>query len=111
MLISTNFIFPRSIYDFRIRAGSEIRQSGGNLYEVSFILNHPEFIYDGYYEMSLEADISLMRLRSSLVYSNFVRPIAIVPLDFVVPDNAPVVYAGWGAIKVRKILIYFHFKF
>ncbi|CAK1545772.1 unnamed protein product [Leptosia nina] len=79
--------------DFRrIRAGTTIKNTGGSVHYVDYAINHPEYTvatrYDG--------DINVVRLLTPLVYTPVIQKATIVPQDYILPDNVPVVHAGWG---------------
>ncbi|CAG4988541.1 unnamed protein product [Colias eurytheme] len=80
----------------RIRAGSTYRMTGGSVHYVDFVRNHPDYEdQDGYY---YDADIGVIKLLTPVVYSPYIQKGTIVSQGFVVPDNYPVVHAGWGSI-------------
>ncbi|XP_052753971.1 trypsin, alkaline C-like isoform X2 [Galleria mellonella] len=76
----------------RIRAGTTNRNSGGVIVYVEAAINHPS-----YSSITLDGDISVVRLADRLTFSNVIQPVAIVIQSFELPDNLPVVHAGWGA--------------
>ncbi|CAG4988546.1 unnamed protein product [Colias eurytheme] len=78
----------------RIRAGATYRETNGSVHYVDFSRNHPDYIH----LYSYDADIGLMKLLTPLVYSPYIQKATIVNQGFVVPDNYPVVHAGWGDI-------------
>lgn len=79
----------------RIRAGTTFRNTGGIVVYVTGEYNHPSYGSNGY-----DGDISVVRLASSLVYSPVVQQGIIINQDAVIPDNLPVVHAGWGTTSV-----------
>ncbi|XP_047537487.1 trypsin, alkaline B-like [Vanessa atalanta] len=75
----------------RIRAGSTYRNAGGVIVYVEDAYNHPSYglrVYDG--------DITVVKLRSALTYTPVVQRTTIVSQGSLIPDNFPVVHAGWG---------------
>ncbi|CAG9113891.1 unnamed protein product [Plutella xylostella] len=76
----------------RIRAGSSYRETGGTVINVQSSLIHPDYGISA----PLEADIALLRLEQALVYGPGIQPVAIYAKGIEVPDNAAVVFAGWG---------------
>ncbi|XP_045504430.1 trypsin, alkaline B-like [Colias croceus] len=78
----------------RIRAGSTYRMTGGSVHYIDLVRNHPDYgvaiVHD--------ADISVMKLLTPVVYSPYIQKGTIARQGFVVPDNYPVVHAGWGGI-------------
>ncbi|KPJ03461.1 PREDICTED: trypsin, alkaline C-like [Papilio xuthus] len=76
----------------RIRAGTADRNFGGSIVYVEREFNHPS-----YGLLGMDGDISVVRLLTALVYSPVVQQGTIVAPDTQVPDNVPVVHAGWGA--------------
>ena len=78
----------------RIRAGSSYRNTGGIVSYVDVEFNHPSYGLNGY-----DGDISVVRLLTPLEYSPVIQQAALVTHGFKMPDNLPVVHAGWGAIS------------
>ncbi|CAG4988574.1 unnamed protein product [Colias eurytheme] len=78
----------------RIRAGSTYRNTGGSVHYVDFERNHPDYNK----AFANDADISVFKLLTPLVYSSSIQRGTIVSKGFVIPDNYPVVHAGWGAL-------------
>ncbi|CAH1635912.1 unnamed protein product [Spodoptera littoralis] len=78
----------------RIRAGSSYRNTGGIVAYVDVEINHPSYGLNGY-----DGDISVIRLITPLVYSPVVQQATIVAQGYKIPDNLPVVHAGWGRIE------------
>ncbi|CAH4034836.1 unnamed protein product [Pieris brassicae] len=76
----------------RIRAGSTYRHEGGFIHYVDFERNHPEYGVIATYD----ADINVVKLTTPLVWSPTIQRGTIVPQGYVLPDNTPVVHAGWG---------------
>ncbi|CAG4988558.1 unnamed protein product [Colias eurytheme] len=78
----------------RIRAGSTYRMTGGSVHYIDLVRNHPDYgVAIGH-----DADISVMKLLTPVVYSPYIQKGTIARQGFVVPDNYPVVHAGWGDI-------------
>lgn len=65
-----------------------------------------EFNHPSYGLLGEDGDITVVRLRSPLVYSPVIQQATIVAQGSQVPDNVPVVYAGWGAMWVSILLQY-----
>lgn len=84
----------------RIRAGSTYRNLGGVLRNVAHIFNHPSFKLGGY-----EGDIAVISLETPLVYSDSIAQGRIIGQGAVIPDNLPVVHAGWGRTSVSEFHI------
>nr|AAF24228.1 trypsin-like PiT2c precursor [Plodia interpunctella] len=94
-VLSAAHCFAGILYDAsrrRVRAGSTFRNTGGILALVEREFNHPS-----YGSLGLDGDVSVVRLSEPLVYSPVVQQATIVAQDTVIPDNLPVVHAGWGA--------------
>ncbi|XP_045504426.1 brain-specific serine protease 4-like [Colias croceus] len=81
----------------RIRAGATNRHTGGSVHNIDFERNHPEYGRAS----TFDADISVIKLRTPLVYSATVQRSTIVSQGFVLPDNQAVVHAGWGATSLN----------
>ncbi|CAH2242917.1 jg14486 [Pararge aegeria aegeria] len=95
MIMSAAHCFDGQLFDpklRRIRAGATFRNHGGMVVYVEHAYNHPSYGANGF-----DGDISLIKLLSALVYSPAVQRTSIAPQDTVIPDNLPVIHAGWGA--------------
>ncbi|KOB69233.1 Serine protease 2, partial [Operophtera brumata] len=75
----------------RIRAGSTDRNTGGVIVNVAQVYNHPSYGMN-----AADGDISVVRLVSQLSYTPVVQASSIINQGGVLPDNMPVVHAGWG---------------
>ncbi|XP_072933686.1 transmembrane protease serine 9-like [Epargyreus clarus] len=78
----------------RIRGGTTQRSYGGIVSYVQQEFNHPSYGVLGF-----DGDISVIRLLNPLIYSPVVQQGTIVAQSTRIPDNSPVVHAGWGAIS------------
>ncbi|XP_045526198.1 trypsin CFT-1-like [Pieris brassicae] len=76
----------------RIRAGSSIRNSGGVVHYVDYEINHPEYRVLARYD----ADITIVKLLTPIVETLSVKRGTLVVHGFAIPDNYPVIHAGWG---------------
>uniref|UniRef100_A0A182HNI9 Uncharacterized protein n=1 Tax=Anopheles arabiensis TaxID=7173 RepID=A0A182HNI9_ANOAR len=79
--------------DFEVRAGSTFRNEGGQLITVAQIHTHPS-----YNDWTLEWDISVLKLVSSLQLSPTVQPISLPDRGLTIPDGTSVSLAGWGSL-------------
>ncbi|KAL4717054.1 hypothetical protein ACJJTC_016941 [Scirpophaga incertulas] len=76
----------------RFRAGTTFRNTGGSLYEVDQVFNH-----ESYGLLANDGDITVIRTSTAIEYNDIVKPAQIVSQGFQLPDNLPVIHAGWGA--------------
>ncbi|XP_050354852.1 trypsin, alkaline C-like [Nymphalis io] len=93
-ILSAAHCFDGSFYNpnlRRIRAGSTYRNTGGVIAYVEDAYNHPSYGLRGY-----DGDITVVKLRSALFYTPVVQRTTIVSQGSIIPDNFPVVHAGWG---------------
>ncbi|CAK1545771.1 unnamed protein product [Leptosia nina] len=94
-LLSAAHCFNGGIYrpsDRRVRASTTHRHTGGSVHYVEFERNHP-----GYHVAAVwDADITVVKLTTPLIYSPSVQRGTIVTQGFQLPDNTPVMHAGWG---------------
>ncbi|KAM3960825.1 trypsin, alkaline C-like [Aphomia sociella] len=101
-VLSAAHCFAGALYQSshrRIRAGATYRNTGGIISNVEQEHNHPSYgllEYDG--------DITVVRLSEPLVYSPVVQQGTIVAQDTLIPDNQPVVHAGWGTTSQGGVL-------
>ncbi|XP_045538035.1 trypsin, alkaline C-like [Papilio machaon] len=94
-VLSAAHCFDGSLYEpsrRRIRAGTADRNFGGSIVYVEREFNHPS-----YGQLGLDGDICVVRLLTALVFSPVIQQGTIVAQGTQVPDNMPVVHAGWGA--------------
>nr|AAR98919.1 trypsin-like proteinase T23 precursor [Ostrinia nubilalis] len=75
----------------RIRAGTTFRNSGGFTRNVANEYNHPT-----YGLLGADGDITVVRLAEPLEYNPVVQAGYIANPNTVIPDNQPVIHAGWG---------------
>lgn len=67
------------------------------------VVNHPT--YQAVANRGLDGDITVIRLVSPLIFSPVVQQGVIVAPYTSIPDNSPVIHAGWGTTQV-PILFY-----
>ncbi|KAL4716956.1 hypothetical protein ACJJTC_012767 [Scirpophaga incertulas] len=77
--------------DWRIRLGSSNANSGGTVYLVKQIINHPKFE-----RSTFENDIAILHTTEEIVFSNVVSPGKYASADYRLGDNEIVWAAGWG---------------
>ncbi|KPJ03459.1 Trypsin, alkaline C [Papilio xuthus] len=77
----------------RVRAGSAVLHEGGMIVYIE-----KEFVHPNWGRLGHDGDIAVVRLRTPLIYSPVIQPATIISQGFKIPDNTPVVNAGWGAI-------------
>ncbi|XP_028164116.1 trypsin, alkaline C-like [Ostrinia furnacalis] len=77
----------------RVRAGTTYQETGGVLAYVDTVFNHPSYGLIGY-----DGDITVVRLSNFLPLTPVIQQATLIYQGAVIPDNVPVVHAGWGAI-------------
>ncbi|KAJ8711579.1 hypothetical protein PYW08_008533 [Mythimna loreyi] len=93
----------------RIRAGTSFRNTGGVVVYVEVYHNHPSYGLRGY-----DGDITVIRLTTLLQFNPAIQAGAIIASNQWIPDNLPVVHAGWGTTsqggslssQLRDVTIY-----
>uniref|UniRef100_A0A2A4K759 Peptidase S1 domain-containing protein n=1 Tax=Heliothis virescens TaxID=7102 RepID=A0A2A4K759_HELVI len=80
---------------FRFRAGSTFANSGGVVYNVQQIINHPTYNVAAF----LDNDFAIMRSASAIVYNNNVSPVSIAGANYNLGDDQVVWAAGWGVTE------------
>nr|AAT95347.1 trypsin Ia precursor [Sesamia nonagrioides] len=93
-IVTAAHCMAASVSNRRIRAGSSHRNTGGVVVLLTSNINHPTYGQNGY-----DGDIAVSRLAQPLVYSPVIQQGTIVAQGSLIPDNLPVVHAGWGAIS------------
>nr|AIR09757.1 trypsin-like serine protease precursor [Alabama argillacea] len=78
----------------RIRAGTSMRGTGGTVVGLDWFRHHPTYSL-----FTLDADITILRLSSPLIYTDQIARAPVISQDFDLPDNLPVVHAGWGTTE------------
>lgn len=87
----------------RIRAGTTFRNEGGVVHYVEYDVKNP-----GYGVLStFDADINVFKLTTPLVWTPVIQMATIIQHGFDLPDNFPVVHAGWGTTTVRDLTYIF----
>ncbi|CAG9578683.1 unnamed protein product [Danaus chrysippus] len=75
----------------KVRLGSTYASSGGQVYEVSRLIMHPQFD-----TLLLIHDIAVIRLQNSVVMSNQIQAARIAGPQYILPDNTRLDVIGWG---------------
>ncbi|XP_075982010.1 trypsin, alkaline C-like [Anticarsia gemmatalis] len=96
ILSAARCFMPANVSRYRIRAGSSQANSGGTVYSLSEIFNHPN--YNG-----LDSDISVSRVDGEIIFSNVVRAAPRAGPNYMVRDNEQVWAAGWGAFSLQNL--------
>ncbi|XP_026759202.2 trypsin CFT-1-like [Galleria mellonella] len=76
---------------WRIRVGSTYANSGGVVYNIASIINHPL-----YNVVTSDNDVSILRTATNIVFSNVVQAASIASANYNLADNQIVYAAGWG---------------
>jgi trypsin len=76
---------------FQIRAGSEKYSSGGVQVNVEKIFQHEKFDY-----FTIDFDYSILKLESSLEFSDKIKPVKLAGKDQKIPDGTNCTVTGWG---------------
>lgn len=84
--------FRRTASQFKIRASSTTRDSGGQVIAVKKICQHPNFDY-----WTLESDVSVLILEENIDLGKGAQPIELIPSGEDVKENATAVVTGWGS--------------
>ncbi|XP_077284924.1 transmembrane protease serine 9-like [Arctopsyche grandis] len=82
----------RQAAQYRIRAGSNFHNAGGQIRKVSRIVQHEKYLTNGNHD----SDISLLYLEAELTLGPTVAIITLPVLNENVLDNSPAVVSGWG---------------
>ncbi|XP_037303384.1 trypsin, alkaline C-like [Manduca sexta] len=96
-VLSAAHCFEGLFYDRsrrRIRGGATFRNTGGEVIGIVREFNHPDYDI-----IPSDADITVVRLSAPIIYNPVMQQGMIVPQGFEIPDNMPVVHAGWGATR------------
>lgn len=83
-----------SASNYKIRAGSTSKSSGGQLIQVSKIINHPRYGSSGF-----DWDVAIMKLAQPLIFSSQVNQIDLAPANYNVADGETLFVSGWGALS------------
>jgi len=79
---------------FHVLPGQTENTVYDDLVVVSQVIQHPQ-----YNDFTLYADIVVLRLASSLVYSDRVQPVVLPPPNFIVTPDTPSSLSGWGTME------------
>lgn len=77
--------------DLLVRAGSEYLRTGGWIYEVGHIHQHPLFHY-----VSVDFDFSVLEMAKAFEFSPVIAPIGLPNQDEDVEDGTKCFISGWG---------------
>nr|XP_019552925.2 trypsin alpha-3-like [Aedes albopictus] len=90
-LSAAHCTFPLpSVLAITLRGGSASRVSGGVIFGVAQIVNHPQYTPN-----TLDNDVTLLRTTTSFIGTN-ISPIALLPSGTAFPAGARSVVSGWG---------------
>lgn len=95
-VITAAHCFPeeyQQIANWKVFAGSETLYSGGEIYSVKKIITN-----GNYDPVTSDFDIALVKVRSSLPYTDFIRPVCLPNYDMPIQTAKPWV-TGWGYRK------------
>lgn len=76
-----------------LRVGSSLRNSGGSVVSVNTVYQNPQ-----YSSSTIDYDISVLLLASSLSYTTAIGPIALPPVNYELPVGEYSIITGWGAL-------------
>lgn len=79
----------------RILVGTNDLKSGGQRYGVEKFIRH-----ESYNTPKFANDIAVFRVKGSIEFNEKVQPIELLKDE--VPDDAPLMLTGWGAMRVSK---------
>lgn len=79
---------------YSIRAGSNSQYTGGQVIQVSYIVNHPR--YDPSW---FDNDVSIVKLSAPIFYNDKVQPVKLADPTTFIPDNGYARIAGWGDLQ------------
>ena len=74
-----------------IRVGSTSSKNGGEIYQVSKKLEHPN--YDS---STFDYDVAILTLYQPITFSNKIKPISLPKQGSKVSDGEPTLVTGWG---------------
>lgn len=93
VITAAHCIYGRENLKFQIRAGSDLRSQGGQVVNVSKFFLHEDYQPSGYHN-----DIALLKLKTRLRFNDQVWATQMPPKGYRVPDGAPLIVSGWGAL-------------
>nr|P23604.1 RecName: Full=Achelase-1; AltName: Full=Achelase I [Lonomia achelous]AAB19941.1 achelase I=fibrinolytic proteinase [Lonomia achelous=Saturnid caterpillar, Peptide, 213 aa] [Lonomia achelous] len=102
VLTAAHCPFGDAVSSWRFRVGSTNANSGGTVFTLSTIINHPS-----YNRWTLDNDISIMRAASNIGTSASVQPAGIAGSNYNLGDNQVVWATGWGATSAGGSLARF----
>ncbi|KAF5284632.1 hypothetical protein FQR65_LT13463 [Abscondita terminalis] len=77
---------------YKVRAATGTVNSGGLLFDVLEIRQHPQFN-----NVTYDFDVALLILKTALIFQPGIRAIPLQPKGVEIPDGTPCVVTGWGA--------------
>lgn len=96
----TLFYFRTNADEWNVRAGSSQHESGGVSYNVSSVVNHPE-----YSPATIDYDIAVLILSEAIAIDDLNTKIISLPtLNLVVPAGSDALVTGWGSTAVSYII-------
>ncbi|CAB3233876.1 unnamed protein product [Arctia plantaginis] len=100
VMLSAATCFENASYDYRrIRAGTEVRGTGGWVFEINSIRDHPTFGVNSY-----GADLALIRVQSYFPPGPLITPVAIAYQGHHLIPQQTVDLVGWGSTAEGNLL-------
>ncbi|XP_075974366.1 trypsin CFT-1-like [Anticarsia gemmatalis] len=85
---------------WRVRLGTSLRTSGGDVHTVAQIIMHELYSPP---DRPLDADIAIIRLGNPAVFSNSIGVARIAGPNYLLPDGTSITAVGWGRTTTNGI--------
>lgn len=98
IIFSTSYCRSRrSARDYAVRVGSTDNTFGGSVIRVQQFIRH-----ELYRRRTIDYDVSLAQLATTVNYNNQIQPIALPNIDSVFADNTTCLASGWGNLTIME---------
>lgn len=87
------FINSRPAEFLTIRAGTSIRNYGGQILQVKRVIDHPQYDVN-----TIDYDISILELENPVEYTQNIQPIDLIEENVPIKPGTMMTVTGWGLI-------------
>lgn len=96
--ISFYCVYSSPLLTYRVRLGSSYSASGGSIFNLRSLLNHPDYV-----DRTLVNDVAILKLLRPIIFSDIMKAARIPSSAYVVADDTELTVVGWGNLYVSNL--------